>query len=225
MENWRDILVEPAKAALAQVGQFVVGALLVILILIIGWIISKIIKMIVTKLLKVLKLDELSSQIGLSSILTKGGIRYPLSALVGGICYWLALLITFVVALNAVGLTIAADLLQRISLFIPNIIVAIFILIVGMLAAVIMKNIVRTTAINVGISQANILSKITEVIIMVFVIAMALEQLQIGAGIVRLTITIILGSLGLGIALALGLGCKDVVAKSAEGFLEKLNKQ
>ncbi|OGX60057.1 MAG: hypothetical protein A2306_01550 [Omnitrophica WOR_2 bacterium RIFOXYB2_FULL_38_16] len=225
MDNWRDVLVEPAKVVLAQMGQFFVSAILVILILLIGSVISRLIKTIVTKLLKVLKLDELSSQIGLSGLLTKSGISHPLSALVGGICYWLALLITFVVALNSVGLTIAADLLQRISLFIPNIIAAIFILIVGMFAAVIMKNIVKTTANNIGISQVNILSKITEVVIMVFAISMSLEQLQIGAGIVRLTITIILGSFGLGFALALGLGCKDMVAKSAEGFLEKLKKQ
>ncbi|MDD5069723.1 MAG: hypothetical protein PHV17_03245 [Candidatus Omnitrophica bacterium] len=224
MENWRDVLVEPAKVVLVQMGQFVVGAFLVILILLIGWVISKIIKTIVTKLLKALKLDELSSKVGLSGILTKGGISYPLSALIGGICYWLILLVTFVVALNAVGLTIAADLLQRISLFIPNIIAAIFILIVGMFAAVIMKNIVKTTVSNIKISQVNLLSKITEVAIMVFAIAMALEQLQIGAGIVRLTITIILGSFGLGFALALGLGCKDMVAKSAEVFFEKLKK-
>lgn len=225
MDNWRDVLVEPTKMVFAQVGQFVVGAFLVIFILFIGWVISKIIRTVVTKLLKALKLDELSSQIGLRSILTNGGINYPLSTLVGDICYWLAVLVTFVVALNAVGLTIAADLLQRISLFIPNIIAAIFILIVGMFAAVIMKNIVKTAASSAGISQDNLLSQITEVVIIVFAVAMALEQLQIGAGIVQLTITIILGSFGLGFALALGLGCKDIVAKSAEGFLKKFKKQ
>jgi len=224
MNDLQSIFVEPAKAVLAQVGQFMVGALLVILILFIGWVIAKIIKMIVTKVLKVLKLDEISSKIGLSSILTKGGIKHSLSALVGVICYWLTLLITFVVALNAVGLTIAADLLQKITLFMPNIFAAMFILIVGMFAAVIMKNIVKTAATTAGIVQVNLLSKITEVVIMVFAIAMALGQLQIGAGIVQLSVTIILGSLGLGFALALGLGCKDIVAKSAQGFFEKLKK-
>ncbi len=114
---------------------------------------------------------------------------------------------------------------SEVSLFIPNIIAAIFILIIGMFAAVIIKNIVKTTASSAGIPHINLLSKIIEVVIMVFAVAMALEQLQIGARIVELTITIILGSFGLGFALALGLGCKDIVAKSAEGFLEKLKKQ
>ncbi len=224
MENWRDVLIEPTKAVLAQVGQFVVGVLLVILILLVGWFLSKIIKVIVSKLLKAVKLDDLSKRIGLSDILKKGGINEPLSTLTGLMCYWLALLVTLVVALNAVGLTIAADLLQRIILFIPNIIAAVFILVVGMFAAVIMKNIVKTTVSNMGISQVNILSKGTEIVIMAFVIAMALEQLQIGAGIARLTITIILGSFGLGFALALGLGCKDIVGRSVEDFIKSLKK-
>lgn len=221
----QETLVMPAKALLTQVGQFVASTLLMILILIIGWLISKfIIKAGVSQLLKLVKLDKLSKQIELDELLSKGGINVSLSELVGVICYWLALLITFVVALNAVGLTVAADLLQRVVLFVPNIIAAIFILIVGMFAAILLRNIVKTAANNTGLSQANLLSKITEVGIMVFAIAMALEQLQIGARIVQLTVTILLGSIGLGFALALGLGCKDIVAKSVGDFLHRLKK-
>jgi len=224
MTNWKEIVIEPMKLVLAQMGQFIVGVLLVLLILLIGWIIAKVAKVIVVKLLKVLKLDDLSAQIGLKGVLEKGGIGSPLSVLVGGICYWLVVLITFVIALNAVGLTIAADLLQRIALFLPNIIVAVFILIVGMFSAVIMKNIVRTAGNNAGIPQVNLLSKITEVSIMIFAGAMALGQLQIGARIIELTISIILGSLGLGLALALGLGCKDIVGNLVKEYLAKQKK-
>lgn len=224
MENWREIFVEPTKGVLTQVGQFVMGALLVILILFIGWLISKALKVVITKLLKALKLDELSSKMGLAAIFTKGGINYTLSELIGSIFYWSALLITFVVALNSVGLTVAADLLQRILLYIPNIISAIFILIVGMFVSIVLQNIVKTAASNAGISYVNLIGKIVEVVIIVFAIAMALEQLQIGARIVELTISIVLGSFGLGFALALGLGCKDIVAQSAERLVERLKK-
>jgi hypothetical protein len=225
MGNLQEAFVVPAKTILAQVGQFVVGVLLFLFLFIIGWLISKfVIKIVVTKVLRFLKVDELSKRIEFDALLAKGGISISLSELAGVICYWLALLITFVVALNAVGLTIAADLLQRIVLFIPNIIAAIFILIAGMFVAVILKNIVKTAGSNIGISQGDLLSKITEVVIMVFAISMALEQLQIGARIIELTISIILGALGLGFALAFGLGCKDMAAKSVTDLLNKLKK-
>jgi len=225
MDTLHSILVPSAKMILVQVGQFVSSVLLVLILFIIGWLVSKfVIKNGVTRLLKLIKLDDLSRRVELDVILAKGGINIGLSDLLGIICYWLSLLITFVVALNAVGLTVAADLLQKIVLFIPNIIAAVFILIVGMFAAVLVRNIVRVSANNAGIEQANLMSNICEVVIMVFAVAIALEQLQIGGRIIDLTISIILGSFGLGFALAFGLGCKDIVGKYVADFLAQMKK-
>lgn len=225
MDTLHSILVPSARMVLAQVGLFVSSMLLFLVLVLIGWLISKyVIKIGVTKLLKVLKLDELSHRIDLDVILAKGGINNGLAELIGIICYWLALLVTFVVALNAVGLAVAADLLQKIVLFVPNIIAALFILIVGMFAAVLVRNLVRVSANNAGISQSNLVSNICEVVIIVFAVAIALDQLQIGVRIIDLTISIILGSFGLGFALAFGLGCKDIVGKAVGDFLSKLKK-
>jgi len=225
MDTLNAILVPSARMVLAQVSQFVSSVLLVLILFLIGWLFSKyVIKSGVTNLLKILKLDDFSHRIELESILTKGGINIGLSELVGIIFYWLSLLVTFVVALNAVGLTVAATLLQKVVLFIPNIIAAVFILIVGMFAAVLLRNLVRVSASNAGISEANLMSNICEVVVMVFTIAIALGQLQIGGRIIDLTISIILGSFGLGFALAFGLGCKDIVGKSVNDFLTKLKK-
>jgi len=225
MSTWQWVLLDPGKAVLTQIGQFLVNVLLVIVILIIGWLISKVLKSIVTKVLRLVKIDELSDRIELDDLLAKGGIKYSLSEMLGVVVYWLGLLVTMVIAVNAIGLTIAADLLNRIVLYVPNIIAAIFILIAGMFIAKLLNNIVATAANNAGLSQANLLSKIVEVVTMVFAIAIALEQLQIGARIIELTITIILASLGLGLALAFGLGCKDIVGKGVGDFVDKLKKK
>src|SRR5208283_4094135 len=147
MDAMHTVLGPSIKMVLSQVGLFVSSVLLVLILIIIGWLVSKlVIKNGITKLLKLVKLDDLSHKVELDSILAKGGINIGLSDLLGIICYWLALLVTFVVALNAVGLTVAADLLQKIVLFVPNIIAAVFILIVGMFAAVLVRNIVRVSA-------------------------------------------------------------------------------
>lgn len=225
MSNWQVVFVEPAKTVLSQIGQFMVNVLLVLIILLIGWVIAKFIRTLVTKGLRIIRLDELSGRMELDSLLAKGGINYSLSELIGVVCYWIALLVTFVIAINAVGLTIAADLLNKIILYIPNIIAAVFILILGMFIATLLKAIVQTAANNAGLSQANLLSQVVNVVIMVFAAAIALEQLNIGAKIIELTITIILGSLGLGVALAFGLGCKDIIGKSVAEFLDKIKKK
>lgn len=225
MSSWQIVLLEPLRTILAQIGQFVTGALLVIVILIIGWLIAKFIKALVMNGLRLVKLDKLSDRIELDQLLEKGGIKYSLSELIGVMCYWLAMLITFMVAINAVGLTIAADLLNKVVLYIPNVIAAIFILILGMFVATLLKNIVQTAANNAGLSHAKLLSDIVGVVIIAFVTLVALEQLNIAIKITELTLAIILGSVGLGVALAFGLGCKDIAGKFMNDFVESLKKK
>jgi hypothetical protein len=222
MSSWQVVLLEPARIILAQIGQFLTSTLLVIIILILGWIISKVIKTVVTKGLRAIKVDELSDRIELDRLLEKGGISYSFSELVGVMCYWLMLLVTFMVAINAVGLTVAAELLNKIVLYIPNVIAAVFILILGMFIATLLRNIVQTAANNAGLSQSKLLSKIVELIVIAFAIFVGLEQLKIGIRITELTLSIILGSIGLGFALAFGLGCKEAAGKFTNEFIDKI---
>ncbi|MGD0335905.1 MAG: hypothetical protein ABSB18_02210 [Candidatus Omnitrophota bacterium] len=225
MSSWQLVLLEPARTILSQIGTFFAFVLLVLIILLIGWLISKLIRTAVTKGLRAIKIDELSDRIELDSILEKGGITYSLSELLGVISYWIGLLVTFMVAINAVGLTVAADLLNKIVLYIPNIVAAVFILVLGMFVAALLRNIVQTAANNAGLSHVKLLSKAVEVIVTVFVVLVALEQLKIGIRITELTIAVILGSIGLGLALAFGLGCKDIAGRAVNDFVDKLKKK
>jgi hypothetical protein len=224
MDGWTQVFLDPAKQVLSQVGQFVVNVLLFLILLLLGWLISRFIRTVVTKALRAAKLDDISDQIELDSLLAKGGISYSLSELIGVMCYWLALLVTFVVAINAVGLTVTADLLNKIILYIPNVIVAIFVLLLGMFFSTVLGNIVRTATANAGVSQGGLLTNIVRTLITVFAVFMALEQLQIGVKVSEITLAIILGSIGLGCALAFGLGCKDVAGKFMNEIIEKVKK-
>lgn len=223
--NWQAVLIEPTRTILAQIGAFLTSLLLVILILIVGWIIAKVVRNLIVRFLNVLRLDELSSRIKVNEVLAKGGIKYSLSELIGVICYWLILLVALVVAVNAIGLTVAADLLNRIILYIPNIIAAIFILILGMFVATLLSSIIQTAAVNAGIAQAKLLGKLVEAVVIIFAIIITLEQLNIATAIVGLAINIILASVGLGLALAFGLGCKDIVAKVVSDWLDKVKSR
>ncbi|MFH1198716.1 MAG: hypothetical protein V1650_00920 [Candidatus Omnitrophota bacterium] len=219
------ILLEPARVMLSQIGQFSLNLLLVIVILLIGWLIARLIKGIVIKAFVTLKLDDLAKEARLPDFLSRGGIKYSFSELIGAICYWLVILVTLMVAMNALGLTVAAQLLDRVILYIPNIIAAIFIITVGMFVAVLLRNIVMTTAANAGLSQSKTLAKIVEVIVMVFAVLMSLEQLNIAAATVDKVITITLGSLGLAFAIAVGFGGRDMAEKIISDISDKLKKK
>ena len=224
ISSWQLVLLEPAKVILGQIGQFFVNFLLVVIILLIGWVISKVVRTVVVRVLRLLKLDELSDRIELDMLLEKGGIKYSFSELIGTVVNWLAILITFMVAVNAIGLTIAAELLNRIVLYVPNIVAAMFILILGMFVATLLKNIVKTVATNAGMSAEKFLSRLVEVFVMIFAISIAMEQLNIGAKTIQLTLGIVLGAFGLAVALAFGLGCKDIANKMVSELIDKLKK-
>jgi len=82
-----------------------------------------------------------------------------------------------------------------------------------------------TAANNAGLGQGKILSKVVEIVIILFAIFVALEQLNIGIRITELTLAIALGSIGLGLALAFGLGCRDIAGKFVSDFADKLKKK
>jgi hypothetical protein len=224
MSSWQVVLLEPARTVLTQIGQFLVNVLLVLIILIIGWVISRMIKAVVTKGLRLLRIDALSEKIELDSILEKGGIAYSLSELLGVICYWLAILVTFVVALSTVNL-ITPSVLDRVVSYIPNVIVSVFLLILGMFLANMLKNIVVAAANNAGLRQGKLLGNIVSFLIVAFAILVALEQLKIGVRITELTLSIILGTVGLGLALSFGLGCREIAGKFVADLVETIKKK
>lgn len=222
---WQVLFMEPAKAILKKAGDFVAALLGIILIFTIGWLIAKVIRNLVTRFLKFIQLDQAAERTGISVFLHKGGIKYTLSELLGVLCYWLALLVVLVIAVNAVGLTVAADLLNKVTLYIPNVISAILVLVLGMFVATFLAAVVQTATTNAGIAQAKLLGKLVEFIIIIFTIAIALEQLSIGTLVVAFAINIILASLGLGIAIAFGLGCKEIAGRFVSDLIDKLKEK
>jgi len=223
MSSWQIVLLEPARTMLGQIGSFLNSVLLVLIILVIGWLAAKLVKSLVTKGLRLIKLDELSDRIELDNILAKGGIKYSLSELLGVICYWLVLLITVVVALNSANL-MTSTLLDKVVSLVPKTIIAVFIFVLGMFVSTVLKNIVMTASMNAGLTYSNLLAKGTQFIVMMFALLMVLEELNIGVRVSEITLSIVLGSIGLAFALAFGLGCKDVAGKLISNLIEKLNK-
>lgn len=220
---WKIILDEVSKTILVQMVQVVVAVLFLVILLFAGLFFSHLIKASVIKTLKTLRLEEFFSKILLAKLLERAGIKYSATEMIGMFFYWIGLFISLAVILNAAGLTIAADLVNKIILYIPNAIVALFILIIGMFGASLLKNIVRTLTANAGIGMADVLGKAAEIIVIIFVSVMALEQLKINIRILETAIGIILSSAGLAIAIAFGLGCKDLVGKIIVGIIEKIS--
>lgn len=219
----KELILAPVKAMLVQVGGFVSALCAVILILVVGWMIAKIIKNLVVRILDVLQIDSYAERVGVDKILGKGGIKYSVAELIGVLSYWVVMLISLVIAISVLNVNQqATGLLNTIVLYIPRVISAIFILILGMFFASFVNTAVQTAAANAGIEQSNLLGRLAQTIIIIFTINSTLKQIQIDISAIENSVLIILSSAGLALALAFGLGCKEIAGKLTQEFLDKL---
>ncbi len=222
--SWLDLnIMQPVQALVNQLMSFLPMLLGALLILLIGWLIAKVVEGVIVRVLKTLALDRLADQIQLSSVLAKGGVKHKLSELIGGIVYWLVMLAVVMVVFNALQLTVAAELFQSIVVFLPNVIAAVFILIVGVFAAAFLATTVRTAASNAGILQAHLLAQAVQTVVVVFSGVAALQQLKIQF--VGQAFLIVLAGISFGAALAFGLGCKDLAGRWVADLITQLQSR
>ena len=224
MDRLALIVADPVKAMLIKIWGYVPAILGAIVILVIGWIVAKFIEAIVVRALKAARLDVISDKAGVANMLAQGDIKWTLSELIGVIIYWIVILSVLASALSALNLTVAGDLLSRMVAYIPNIVVAIFVLVLGSFLASFVAGVVRTTVSNAGVGNAKLLAKITQMILITFAVIIAIEQLNIATAFIAFAINIILAAIGLGAALAFGLGCKEIAGKAMQNALDKIKK-
>lgn len=216
MSAWNEVW---AKMAI-YIPQLV-GA---IILLIIGLLIAKAIEKVAVQILKLARFDVLSEKAGIASILAKGEIKQTLSELLGVVIYWLLVLVSVIIALNAVGLT-AAGFLDKVATYAGNVVLAIFVLVLGLFFAALIGSIVRTAASNAGVGTAKNLGQVAQIVIIVITVLTVLPMLGVRTTVIDLAISIVLAAAGLGLALAFGLGSKDVAGRIVSEFVDKWKKR
>ncbi len=206
-----------------DVGGFLPNLLVAFVLLIVGWIIAKVVRSITIRGLRFLRVDVFAERSGIEGFLLKGGVRFTAVTLIAALVYWTIFFVVFLAVLNTLGLDIAAELFNQIILYIPNVIVAIALLIFGTLFAQFIQSALFTYLNNVGVGGARLVSGIAKYAIIVFVVSIVLEQLAIGGEILVSAFQIAFGALCLALALAFGLGGRDWAARVIDNAAKKAN--
>jgi len=210
------MLLEPARAFLAQAGAFLPRLALAAVVLIAGWLAAKVVRFAVERGLRAINFNVLSERAGMDGFLQQGGISTDTTGIFGLIAYWVVILAALIIAFNGLGLTYITDLLRQVVLFVPHVIVALLILAFGAYFARFIGTTVTTYCRNVGIQDADVLGKIAQYAIIAFVALIALDQMSVGGEIVRTSFLIILAGVVFGLALAFGLGGRRWAAAMLE---------
>jgi hypothetical protein len=212
-----NVMLEPIRATLTQVGVFLPKLGIAVVVLLAGWALARLARFTVAKGLRAINFNVLTERSGIDGFLRQGGIRSDTTDIFAVLVYWLVIFIALVIAFNGMGLTYITDLLGQVVLFVPKVIVALLILAFGAYFALFVGTTVETYCSNVGLKDGTLLGKIAQYAIIAFVVLIALDQMSIGGDIVRHSFLILLGGVVLGLALAFGIGGQ----KWAAGLLER----
>ena len=207
-----------------KITAFLPALLGAIIIFVAGIIAAKLLQVAVVKLLRLVRLDSAGEKTKVDEFLRKGNITKTPSEIIGLLVYWFVMILVVIAALDALGLPIVSDLLNRIFLYLPNVVAAVIVLTLGILVGNLLSAVVRTAASNAGVAAADGLGKASLYAVIAFTVAVALIQLGIGKDIVSDVFVMAFGAFTLALALAFGLGGKEMAADYLKRWLAEKKK-
>ena len=200
-------------------------------VLIVGWIVASLLGRGVEALLHAVRFNDLARRSGFAGFVQKMGIRDDSAGVIASIVKWFVRLITLVVAFDTLGLPAVSGVLQQLLLWLPNLVVALVVLVIGGLAANALSQLVRGTTAEAGFSNPNMLATVAKVAVWGFTIVVAVNQLGIATTLINTLLVGIVGAFTIAFGLAFGLGGRDRAAqlldtwgRRAEGAAPKLER-
>lgn len=195
-----------------QVINFLPRLLAVVVILFAGWLIARASKAGTRRLLELAHFDKIASSSGLEAFLKHDEIDLTLAGIISQVVYWMVILLFIITAANALGLNEVSRMLQALAGYLPEVIVAILVMIFGTLLGRFVNRLVFTWLYGINFSGALAVSTSAEYAIQIFALFVALEQLGLGTKILTALFVIVFGAISLALAIAFGLGGREWAA-------------
>ena len=219
VQTWGDVLIASFQELWSGVVSFVPQLVIALVVFIVGWVIAVALGKIVSQIVKSLRVDSALRGLGAEAPLSRAGLRLDSGAFVGGLVRWFFILVFLFAAIDVVGLDQVTEFLRSVVLtYIPQVIVAAFILLVAALLADVVHRVVAGGARAAHLPSAGFLGGVAKWAIWIFAILAALFQLGIAGVFIQTLFTAFVAMLAIAGGLAFGLGGRDAASR----FLEKL---
>ena len=214
-------LVQSFRDAFAMILTAIPRILAFIVIVAIGWFVSSLLARAVIGLLRAIRFDELMQRSGLSDFLNKMGTGLDSAGIVAGIVKWIVRVVVLLVAFDVLGLPAVSDVMRQLLLWLPNLVVAIFVLFIGGIAARAFANIVRGATAEAGFSNPETLSNVVRTTVWAFAIVVAINQLGIATNLITTLFTGFVAALAIALGLSFGLGGRDLASRTLENWYDQ----
>jgi small-conductance mechanosensitive channel len=221
VRDWGDAVFTSITQALALFLAAIPKIIGFVIILAIGWLVASLAAKGAAALLRRIRFNDMSQRSGFAGFVSKTGVHSDSAGFVADIAKWFIRLITLVVAFDALGLPAVSDVLRQLLLWLPNLAVAIVVLIIGGLAANALAGLVRGATAQADLCNPNLLANIARVAVWAFAIVIAVNQIGIARELVNTLFMATVGALALALGLAFGFGGRDTAAEIVRHWYER----
>lgn len=221
VQNWGDAVLLSATQALSNFLGFLPALIGAILILVLGWIISGILAGLIEKGLQAVGFEKASQNSGIAGFIQQSGSGWTASKVVAEIVKWFIRLVAIQAAASILGMGQIMAIINSILLFLPNVIVALAIIVLGAFIAKFVSGIVRGTVSEMGFGNPDLIANIARYAIIAFAVIAAVDQIGIAETVVNTMFIGTVAALALAFGLAFGLGGQQTAAQMTQGWYAK----
>lgn len=219
INTWGEVLTASFQSLWMGIVNFVPNLVVAIVIVIIGWLIGALFGRAIWQVFRSIKIDEALRRAGFEGFLRRGGLNLDSGAFIGGLVKWFVIVVFLVAAFDVLGLTEVNLFLQQVVIaYLPRVIVAAFVLLVGGVIGDIAERVVVTAARTAEIRSAHFAGAVAKWAVWIFAILVALSQLGIAAAFSQTLFTGLVIAISLALGLSFGLGGQEAAGR----FLERL---
>jgi hypothetical protein len=219
--DWGAAMMTSLTAALSLFLAAIPRIIGFLLIIIIGWFISGLLATGVAALLRAVRFNDLAQSSGFSGFVRNMGVRKDPAGVLADIAKWFVRLIVLVVAFDALGLPAVSAVLQQFLLWIPNLVVAVVVLVIAGLAANALSNLIRGATAQAGFDNPDLLATIARVAVWAFGIVVAVNQVGVAQELVNTLFMGFIGALALAAGLAFGLGGRETAGQIVDNWYRR----
>jgi hypothetical protein len=222
MMDFLNLILEPLQDVFLKFKEFVPSLLAMLVILLLGILLAKLLRVVLLKFLLAIQFDSWSDRMGFTTLMRKGDLWLKPSAVLAGIVFWILVIVTLMAGLGALNVTAIDNLVGQFFNYLPRVFSAAVILAIGYLFTSFISRAVLIAVANGGYHYARLLAEAIRVLLMLMILAMVMEQLQIATSIVLAAFSILFGGIVIALAIAFGVGGIDTARRIVEQkFAEK----
>lgn len=211
-----DRILRQATTQIADhIANFLPGMLVSATLMFAAFVVALLARVLLVRALRGLEFDRRAEQWGLGALVEWPASTSP-SQGVARVVYWTILILGLLVSLTALNATFPSRLALSVFEYLPDLLAALMVLVVGAVAARFLARSALIGAVNMQIRSARLLSLAVKWLVLLVAVAMALDHLGIGRTVLLLTFAILFGGIVFAAALAVGLGARDVVSRTLD---------